>query len=343
MLFDHPEFDGHGQVQFIADSASGLRAILAVHRVREGRSVGGVRMRAYGSDVEALTDALRLSKAMTVKAALADLPFGGAKTVIIGDPARDKAPTLFHALGRHFASLGGLYHCGPDVGTGAAEMDVIAEEFEHVGATTAQGGSSAPPTAFGVFQALRATAQHLFGTPDLAGRTVAVQGAGGVGAALAPLLIDAGAKVLIADVDEMALAAVCRRTGACAVPAGDIMTVAADILAPCALGGVLDAHTIPQLRVRGVCGAANNQLAAPEDGDRLMEREIAYVPDAVASAGGIIDGLARAGSISRARSEASMAGIFDTALSILRRSAEERRSAEAIAHQLARERLGDTA
>lgn len=341
MLFDHPDFDAHRQVHVLTDTASGLRAILAIHRLVEGRSVGGVRMRRYASDSEALADALRLSRAMTVKAALAGLPFGGAKTVILGDPARDASPPLFRALGRFIGELDGRYHCGPDVGTGPAEMDLIAEETAYVGATTAQGGSSAPPTALGVFHAIRATVRHLFGSDSLAGHSIAVQGAGGVGRALAKLLTEAGVRVLIADVDAAAVADLRATVDVEVLPPDALPFADVDILAPCALGAVLNVDSIPRLRARGVCGAANNQLATPEDGELLRARGIAFVPDAVASAGGIIDGLARAGAVPAGDTAERLAGIHDTALAILQRSAAENVSAAIVAERLARERIGE--
>jgi len=340
MAFDHPDFDGHERVCHVHDAASGLSAIIAIHRALGGRAVGGVRFRPYPDARAALTDVLRLSRAMTYKAVLADLPMGGGKSVILGDPGTHKTPGLLRAFGRAVEELGGMYLCGPDVGTTSADMDVIAEETEHVGATTRQMGSSGPPTALGVFRGVLSVAEHLFGTSDLTGLRVAVQGAGAVGSDLAVHLVGAGALVTVADVDPGAVQALQQRVPVTVVPPDEILFVDADILSPCALGAVLSEETVPRLRVRGICGGANNQLATEADGRRLQDRSIAWVPDFVASAGGIIAGMAASGLYPSAEMQGKLDAIRDRVLEILRRADAQGRPPLEVAYAMAAERLG---
>ncbi len=338
MLFDHPEFDNHSGVHFLSDPSVGLRAIIALHRVRPGvPAVGGIRFRPYPNDDAALTDALRLSAAMTLKVTLAGLPVGGGKTVVIGDPQTQKTPELLRALGREIHALGGRYLGGPDVGTSPRDMDIISEVTGRVGGTTASMGplGSAPPTAEGVFNAVRALAQFLNGTDDLNTVHVAIQGVGAVGANLASRLAAEGAQLTIADIDAEAARAVTRSLGAAVVGTDEILTIPADILAPCALGSVLSESTIPHLRVRGICGAANNQLATAADAERLRDRGIAFVPDYVASAGGVIAGIGAEGVIPRADAQALIDGIFDRASQIVTMAEREGVPSTAIARRMA--------
>lgn len=340
MIFEHPDFDAHERVVLVHDRPSGLRAIIALHCTRGGLpAVGGVRFRPYASESDALADALRLSRAMTYKNVLAELPAGGGKSVVIGDPSTDKTRDLLLAFGRAVEDLAGAYLCGPDVGTGPEDMDVIAEETRFVGATTRQMGSTAPPTAAGTLRGLQALARHALGRDSLEGVRVAIQGTGAVGGALARLLADAGASLVVADVDDEAVRRVSEATGADIVDPAEILSVAADLLAPCALGGVLSGETIPQLRVRGVCGAANNQLERSEDARLLRERGIHLVPDFVASAGGVIAGLAAAGLYPAQEMSSKLDAIYDRTLKILARADAEDRTPDEVAVDLAKERL----
>jgi leucine dehydrogenase len=329
-VFSHDAFDGHERVLHWADGSSGLRAIIAIHRIRNGRAVGGCRARAYGSDAEALADVLRLSRGMTYKTALAGLPYGGAKAVIVGRPTR----AALLAFGRAVDSLGGVYVTAEDVGIGQADLAVMREETRWVLGADDVGGVAAPFTALGVFQALRGALRHHGLEP--AGITVAVQGAGAVGARLCALLRDAGARLVVADVDRAAAEAV---EGARVVDPGEIHAVEADVFAPCALGGVLNERTIPELGARIVAGAANNQLATPEDDARLRERGITYVPDFLASAGGVTNGVSELDGYDRADVEARIARIADTAAEVLaeaeRRDIPTGRAAEELAESLA--------
>jgi leucine dehydrogenase len=331
-LFAHDEYDDHERVLHWADRDSGLRAIIAIHRIRNGRAVGGCRARDYASDAEALTDVLRLSRGMTYKTALAGLPYGGAKAVIVGRPTREG----LRAFGRAVDSLGGTYVTAEDVGIGQADLAVVKEETPWVLGADDVGGVAAPFTALGVFHALRGALRHVRGDEDLTGLTVAVQGAGAVGTRLCALLAQAGAELVVADVDAAAAAAI---PGARVVDPREIHAVPADVFAPCALGAVLDARTIPELRASIVAGAANNQLATPEDDARLAARGITYVPDFLASAGGVTNGVSELDGYDRAAVEASLARIADTAEAVLAAAARRGIPTGAAAEELARERM----
>ena len=329
-VFSHPAFDDHERVLHWSDRASGLRAIVAIHRVRNGRAVGGCRARDFASDDEALTDVLRLSRGMTYKTALAGLPYGGAKAVILGRPT----PEGLRAFGRAVDSLGGTYVTAEDVGIGRADLAVMKEETPWVLGADDVGGVAAPFTALGVFHALRGALRHV-GT-DLPGLTVAVQGTGAVGSRLCALLRDAGARLVVADVDAASAAAV---PGAEVVDPDAIHAVDADVLAPCALGGTLNERTIPEIRARIVAGPANNQLATPEDDARLAARGITYVPDFLASAGGVTNGVSELDGYDRADVEARIERIAATAEAVLaeaeRRGIPSGAAAESLAMEIA--------
>lgn len=284
--------DSHEAVLRVADEATGLLAFIAIHSTQLGPAAGGLRMKPYDSEEEALNDALRLSHGMTFKTAAAGLPLGGGKAVIVGDPAQDKTEALLMAFGRAVAALKGRYWTAEDMGMGPADMAVIARETEFV-AGRAEGphasGDPSPVTARGIFNAIRCTARHRFGAADLAGRGVALQGLGHVGWQLAGLLHEAGARLTVADMAPARCEAAAGAYGAKVVLAEDILSTEADILAPCAIGGVLNGGTVPGLRVKAVAGGANNQLATPADGDALQARGILYAPDYVVNAGGIIN------------------------------------------------------
>jgi len=341
MIFDHPEFDNHQRVTFIRDEASGLRAINAIHNTRSVGAGGGIRFRAYNNDNEALTDVLRLSSAMTYKLALSGLPQGGAKTVIIGDPNTQKTPELLRAYGRYVDSLDGLYTCAPDVGTTTQDMDTIGEVCRFVLGKSDQGGNTCVPTALGVFNGLRAVAKHVFKSDNLKGLRVAVQGAGGVGAHLAEQLAEAGAEILIADINSAAAEAVAAKTGANVVGIDEILFAEADVLSPNALGAILDKESIARLNVKAICGGANNQLAKPEDGDRLKDRGIAWAPDYLVNAGGVIAAGAMAGVITEADARAKIDNIYQTTQEILARAVTDHVSSDTAATALAKELLAN--
>ncbi len=340
-MFDHPEFDGHQQVTFVSDVTSGLQAIVAIHHPRGSSAGGGVRFRPYESIDAALTDVLRLSRAMTYKMVLAGLPMGGAKSVIIGDPDVDKTPALLKTFGRYIASLDGRYTAGPDVGTNADDMEILAEETDHVAGRSSGAGSTAPPTAVGVFNGIRGTVAAAFGGETLEGRRVAVQGAGGVGSHLVGHLVEAGAEVVVADMDRAAAEAVAERHGATVVDADDILSVDVDILSPNAVGGILNADTIPTIRATAICGGANNQLARTADGVTLAERGILWAPDYVVSAGGAIAGTWELGYITAAEREAKLDAIFSTTLDLLTEAITRQRPTDSVAGERVRALLAE--
>lgn len=295
-VFSHPEFDDHEQVAFRFDPSTGLRAIIAVHNTRLGKGLGGCRMWPYTSDEAALTDALRLSRGMTYKAALAGLPQGGGKSVIIGDPRHDKTPALLEAMGHFVENFRGAYVIAEDSGTNVEDMHRIAAVTRHVGgladaksAAAGRTGDPSPATAMGVFIGIKAAVKHQLGRDDLRGLRVAIQGVGNVGYRLARHLHDAGARLWVTDLNPAAVDRCVHEFGAVAVPMAEIHAVDVDLYAPCALGAGLNDKTIPQIRAKIVAGAANNQLARPVHDHELVKRGILYAPDYVINAGGIID------------------------------------------------------
>ena len=290
-VFDHVEFHGHEQVVFAHDEVTGLKAIIAVHNTTLGAAVGGCRMYPYTSDEAALTDALRLSRGMTYKSAMAGLPLGGGKSVIIGDPRHEKTPALMQAMGRAVERLAGAYVVAEDSGTTPADMREMAKYSSHVAGLedNAHGGDPSPATAWGLFLAIKTGARHQFGSDELRGKRIAVQGLGHVGLHLVRHLSEAGAEVFGCDIHAPNVERAVADYGITAVPTYKIMGIDCDILAPCALGGVLNNETIPQLKAKVIAGAANNQLATPEDDDRLADRGILYCPDFAINSGGIIE------------------------------------------------------
>ncbi|MFA5890359.1 MAG: Glu/Leu/Phe/Val dehydrogenase dimerization domain-containing protein [Actinomycetota bacterium] len=277
------------QIVFAHEPTAGLRAIFAIHSTRLGPALGGTRIWPYTSEDAALTDVLRLSKAMAYKAAAAGLALGGGKAVIIGDPARDKTPDLLQAYGRHVERLGGKYLTTADAGTTVADLDLIATTTRYVTGTSHGSGDPSPMTAHGVLHGLAAVAQELWGDPSLEKRHVLIQGVGKVGGALARALAGTGARLSICDINREHAKALAEEIGARAVEADSAIAAECDILAPCALGPVVTDNTLGTLRCRAVAGAANNQLATPEHGRALAAAGILYAPDYVINAGGLIN------------------------------------------------------
>ncbi len=341
-VFTHPEFDAHEQVCFRFDRASGLKAIIAVHNTRLGKGLGGCRMWPYASDDEALTDVLRLSRGMTYKAALAGLPQGGGKSVIIGDPRHDKTPALIQAMGRFVHSLGGSYVVAEDSGTSVADMRLMAAETPYVGgladaASIAAGrtGDPSPATALGVFIGIQAAVRAKLGRDDLKGLRVAIQGVGNVGGRLARHLSEAGAKLWVTDLHLPAVERCVRELGAHGVPMDVVQSLDVDVFAPCAMGAVLNDHSIHQLKARIVAGAANNQLARPKHDHALLERGILYAPDYVINAGGIIDIFYEGPNYDEATVNAHLQRIGHTLTQIFEHSAREKRPTGEIADRMA--------
>jgi valine dehydrogenase (NAD+) len=341
-------FASHEQVVFCQDRQSGLRAIIAIHSTALGPSLGGTRCYNYQDEDAAVADVLRLSRTMSYKNALAGLDLGGGKAVIIGDPASIKSEPLLRAYGRFVASLGGRYITACDVGTTSEDMDMVARECRYVtGRTVANGGAgdSGVLTALGVFQGMRAAAVHAWGSDDLAGRRVGIEGAGKVGRRLVGHLVDAGAEVTLCDVSDAAVARAREEYPKIGV-ARDTAELAAmelDIFSPCALGGTLTDDTARALRARIICGGANNQLAHADVEKLLADRGILYAPDYVVNSGGVIqvaDELAGF-SFERARSRAERR--FDTARSIFATAEADGILPLAAADRLAERRMSDVA
>ncbi len=339
-LFTHPEFDDHAEVAFCRDPESGLRAIIAIHNLNRGPALGGCRMWSYAGEEEALTDALRLSRGMTYKSALAGLPYGGGKSVIIGDPKTAKSEELFRAMGRFVESLGGRYIIAEDVGIGVPDIDIIAQETKHVSGASAGGvGDPSPGTAYGVYVGIRAAVKYKLGRDDLKGLTVAVQGLGHVGRYLCRRLAGAGAALIVTDIDRNAVDAVVDELGAKAVAPEEIYGADADVYAPCALGATIDDRTIKVLRAPIVAGAANNQLAEPRHGAELLRRGVLYAPDYVINAGGVIVISHEGPRYDKAEAFAHIAGIHDTLLEIFRRADATGAPTSEAADRLAEERF----
>ena len=291
-VFDHAEFDHHEAIHFIDEPSSGLRAIIALHSTTLGPAAGGCRRWQYASDAEAITDVLRLSRGMTYKNAIAGLPFGGGKSVILAHAAVPKTPELFRAFGRAVDELGGRYIAAEDVGISVDDMRTVREETPYVSGLPqsgeSAGGDPSPWTALGVFLGIKVAVENRLDRESLDGLRVAVQGVGHVGLKLCKLLADAGAELIVADVNRENLRLAASTTTVTEISPRDILFADVDVLAPCALGNVLSAQTIPRIKASIIAGAANNQLSTEADGQRLMDRDILYVPDYVINAGGVI-------------------------------------------------------
>jgi valine dehydrogenase (NAD+) len=341
---------GHEQVVFCQDRASGLKAIIAVYSTALGPALGGTRFFPYATEADALEDVLKLSRAMAYKAACAGLDLGGGKAVILGDPATDKTEPLLRAYGRFVESLGGRYYTACDVGTYVQDMDVVARESRFVtGRSPEYGGAgdSAVLTAFGVYQAMRAAAEHSWGSPSLSGRRVGVEGVGKVGFHLVGHLVEDGASVVVSDVSPAALERV--RAAYPGVEVADVdalPTLPLDVYAPCALGGSLSDELLPQLQAAVVCGAANNQLEHPGIEGVLAARGVLYTPDYLANAGGLVQVADEAmaltsGGFSFERAKRKAAGIFETALAVFRLADAEGLPPAVAADRLAERRMSD--
>lgn len=342
-MFDKSAFAGHESVHHFFDQKTGLRAIIAIHSTVRGPAAGGCRMWNYATADDAFTDVLRLSEGMSYKNAMADLPLGGGKAVIWGNSKTGKTPELFRALGRAIESLDGKYWSAEDVGVSVRDMAFAAEETKYVsGLSTgkAASGDPSPVTAKGVFLGLKATALRAFGTDDLNGRTIAVQGVGHVGGYLCGHLAQAGAKLVITDVNADTLATVAKATGATVVAPDDIYDAGADIFSPNALGAIINPETLPRLKARVVAGGANNQLATPEMGDRLREAGVLYAPDYVINGGGIINVAAEiSGTYDPAWVEAKVQRLVQTLGEVLDEARTAGRSTNRVADEMARKRI----
>ena len=338
-VFDHVEFDNHEEVVFCFDEATGLKAIIAVHDTTMGPSLGGTRMWNYASTADALTDVLRLSRGMTYKSALAGLPLGGGKAVIIGDAKTDKSPELFKAYGRFVDSLGGKYITAEDVNIRTSDIEHIGTQTRFVAGTEGKAGDPSPHTAHGTYLGVKAAAKHAFGSDSVKGLKVAIQGLGSVGYALAKYLADEGALLTVCDVNEEAVDRAVQELGATAVSIDEIYDVEMDIYAPCALGATVNDETLKRITAKVIAGSANNQLATPAHDKIVKDMGILYAPDYVINAGGVIHVCSEAAAMSLEETAARVRSIYDTLDRIFTRATAEDRPTGEIADELAREIL----
>ncbi|MFL6842416.1 MAG: Glu/Leu/Phe/Val family dehydrogenase [Sphingomicrobium sp.] len=292
-LWGLPDFDAHEEVHFVTDEKCGLKAIIALHSTHLGPAAGGARFWHYANGEQALTDALRLSRGMSYKNAMAGLPLGGGKSVILADEARTRSPDLLHAFGRAVDHVGGRYVTAEDVGMSVADMIEVARSTKFVAGLPAEGkevgGDPGPHTSLGVFLGIKAAVKHALGKDSVAGLHVALQGAGSVATGVALHAAAEGARLSIADVDQAKAQKLAEAAKGAVVSPDEILALEADVLSPNALGAILDEQSIAALNVPIVAGGANNQLATPADGERLHARGILYAPDYVINAGGIIN------------------------------------------------------
>ncbi len=343
-IFDLMETYDYENIFFCQEKALGLKAIIVIHDTTLGPAAGGMRMWPYETEADALRDAVRLARGMTYKNAAAELPYGGGKCVVIGDPRKDKTEGVLRALGRFINRLGGLYLTGVDVGTTVEDMEVMRMESPYVVTIPeAMGGpgDSAPATAFGVFQGIRACLREVYGSPLPQGRTVAVQGAGAVGKELVRYLVETGATVTIADIDQEKTSVLAAHYAVNVVEPEEIHRLEVDVYSPCAMGAVLNDQTIPELRCQIVCGSANNQLAEERHGDLLAQRAILYAPDYIVSAGGVISGVdsLNPGGFNRQRAMEKVSHIYKTMANVIAISKEQNIATYRAASVLAEQRI----
>ena len=342
-VFKEIEFKEHEQVVFCSDKKANLRAIIAIHNTTLGPALGGTRMWMYDSDGDALKDALRLSRGMTYKAAVAGLNLGGGKAVMIGDPNKDKNEALFRTYGRFIEGLAGRYITAEDVGTSVSDMEWVRMETKYVtGIDRALGGGGdpSPVTAFGIYHGMKAAMKELTGSESLKGKTIAVQGAGHVAGYVCDHLAKEHAKIVLTDLFEEKAKAVAERTKARYIPPDKIYDEEADVFCPCALGAVLNDDTIPRLKVKIIAGGANNQLAdEAKHGQMLIKRGIAYAPDYAINAGGLISVANELEGYARDRAMKQAEGIYDTIRRIFAISRQENIPTYEASNRLAEERI----
>lgn len=336
-FYDLKDFDDHEHVSFCRDPESNLTAIIAVHSTALGPAVGGCRMWTYESDTAAITDALRLSRGMTYKNAMAGLNFGGGKAVIMADSRTDKTPELFKSFGHFMNRLNGSYITAEDVGITPADMAIVNTVTEHVSGLEGKSGDPSPLTARGCWQGIKAAVKHHMNLDSLAGLSVAVQGVGHVGYYLCQLLHEDGVNLVVSDVNQDSLDRVQAEFNATVVSINEIYDADVDVYSPCALGATINDQTIDRLKCKIVAGAANNQLAEDYHGQALLDRSILYAPDYVINAGGIINISLEAGDYVRSEAEQKVDNIYHTLSQIFSRSATEGRPTNVIADEMARE------
>ncbi|SEN21611.1 branched-chain amino acid dehydrogenase [Lihuaxuella thermophila] len=342
ILFDYMEKYDYEQLVFCQDKNSGLKAIICIHDTTLGPALGGTRMWTYDSEEDAIIDALRLARGMTYKNAAAGLNLGGGKTVIIGDPKKDKSEELFRAFGRFIQGLNGRYITAEDVGTTVEDMDLIHQETRYVTGISPAFGSSgnpSPVTAYGVYRGMKAAAKVAFGDDSLKGKIVAVQGVGNVAFNLCKHLHEEGAKLIVTDINRDNVERAVQQFGAEAVNPDKIYDVDCDIFAPCALGAVINDETIDRLKCKVVAGAANNQLKEERHGDMLEQKGIVYAPDYVINAGGVINVADELLGYNRDRAMKKVEGIYDSILKVFEIAERDGIPSYKAADRMAEERI----
>ena len=346
-LFDSPAFEGHEAVHAFNDEASGLKALIVVHSTARGPSVGGCRMWPYPSSEAALEDALKLSRAMSYKSAVADLDLGGGKSVIIGDSRTRKTPALFEALGDAIEQLGGRYWAAEDVGVSPSDLAHAQTRTRYVAGIEGHGAASGDPspvTAESVFRGIALCVRRAYDR-DLDGVSVSIQGVGHVGGRLADKLAAAGARLVICDPNADLAETVASRTGARIVAPGAIFDADTEVFAPCALGGAITTETLARLRARVIAGGANNQLASPEAGQAIFQKGLIYAPDYVINGGGVINVAAEIRALDAGADfdpawvETKLDRLTATLEEVLQRSLDERRPTHEVANEVAKMRI----
>ena len=343
-IFAYMEKYDYENMLLCQDNATGLKAIIVVHDTTLGPATGGCRMWTYEDERDAFEDCLRLARGMTYKYAAAGVNLGGGKCVVIGDPKTQKSEALFRALGRFIDRLNGLYITGEDVGTTLRDMEYIRMETPYVVTLPAHMGGAGPiggATALGVVQGMRACLQEVFGDTSLRGRSVAVQGLGAVGSEVVPLLVEGGARVVVADVDAEKVEAIRRRYGVEAVEPDRIHSLEVDVFCPCALGAGINPRTVPEFRCQIICGSANNQLKSEEDGEALVRRGILHAPDYIVNAGGTIFDTDRLGpgGFNRERAMEKVRRVFETTAAVIAIAKREGIPTYLAADRMAEERI----
>lgn len=339
-IFKYMEDYDYEQLVFCHDSVSGLKAIIAIHDTTLGPALGGTRMWTYSTEEEAIIDALRLARGMTYKNAAMGLNLGGGKTVIIGNPKKDKSEELFRAFGRYVQSLGGRYITAEDVGITVDDMEIVKQETDYVVGLRGKSGDPSPVTAYGVYHGMKACAREVYGNESLKGKVIAVQGLGHVGSALCKFLYDEGARLIVTDIFEENVKNVVKEFAAEYVEPDKIYEIKCNIFSPCALGAVINDITIPKLKCDIIAGSANNQLKEPKHGDILMQKGILYAPDYVINGGGVINVAEElTGCYERERALAKVSKIYDKILKVIEISKKENIPTYIAADRMAEERI----
>lgn len=338
-IFEYLEEYDYEQLVFCQDRATGLKAIIGIHDTTLGPALGGTRIWDYDTEEEAIIDALRLARGMTYKNAAAGLNLGGGKTVIMGDPEKIKSEELFRAFGRFIEGLNGRYITAEDMNTKTQDMGYINDETDHVVGLEGKSGDPSPVTSFGVFRGILAAANEVYGSDDLKGKVVAVQGLGAVGYGVCKHLKEAGAELIVTDIRKESIERTVNELGATAVDPDDIYKVDCDIFSPCAMGAIINDFTVEELKCKIVAGSANNQLAEDKHGDILREKGILYVPDFVINSGGVINVYEEIKGYDKDRAMSRASAIYDAVKKVIKISKDEDMPTYKAADKMAEDRI----